>query len=145
MLFLSASRNEWWWIQLYSSHSQISHPLTCRSGGFQLILWCMTLILCLLCYCSPTTHTNIVETNSLDFSKTNIGPTKRIKHFLDNNGIFIKLTKIYYLCNTKIIYLKSYETLWRWVVKRKKKIFVLFTEKHKIFWEIQHLGDQSYR
>lgn len=49
---------------------------------------------CLLYYCSLMTHTNMVETNITDFSKTNIGPAKRIKHVLDDNGIFIKLTKI---------------------------------------------------
>lgn len=46
----------------------------------------------LLYYCCPTTRTNIVETNIPHFSKTNIGPAKRIKHFLDDNGIFIKFT-----------------------------------------------------
>lgn len=50
---------------------------------------------CLLYYYSLMTHTSMVETNVPDFSKTNIRPLKRIKHFLDDNGMFIKLTKKY--------------------------------------------------
>lgn len=48
---------------------------------------------CFLYYYSLTTHTSMVETSVPDFSKTNIRPVKRIKHFLDDNGIFIKFTK----------------------------------------------------
>lgn len=47
------------------------------------------------------THTNIVETNSPDFSETNINPAKKTKHFFYNNGIFIKLTKNIILQNMK--------------------------------------------
>ena len=47
------------------------------------------------------THTDIVETNSPDFSQTNIGPAKKTKHFFYNNGIFVKLTKNIILQNMR--------------------------------------------